>query len=185
MIKIICLYKHLMNIIILIFLLRLWIYYSINNYYNSFIRFIIMLTDICTKYIKKIFPIKNNKLIYIMLVFFFLLLKYPIVILLQHESLFDHSIKTYFLVSILILLKIVGCFIFYIITTYLILNYINIRFLNLNEILEIFVNQIYSSIKIIFPDIYYLNIILFVINIILYFLNNLLIDLFPQFWFLI
>ncbi|QJC34571.1 hypothetical protein GJT95_01385 [Enterobacteriaceae endosymbiont of Donacia crassipes] len=186
MVKIICLCKHLIEFIILFFLLRLWIYYSINNYFNTFIRFIIIFTDIFLKYIKKFLPIKNNnKILTIIIISFFLFFKYPILILIQHGNLFNYNIIIYILISLLTLLKVTGSLLFYIITIYLILNCINLRFLNLNEILEIFINQIYLFIKIICPNIYYLNVFLFIINIILYLLNNLLMDLFPQFWFLI
>ncbi|QJC36160.1 hypothetical protein GJT99_01370 [Enterobacteriaceae endosymbiont of Donacia cincticornis] len=186
MVKIICLCKHLMELIILFFLLRLWIFYSINNYYNTFIRFIVTFTDILLKYIKKFLPIKqNNELLTIIVILFFLFFKYPILIFLQHRNLFHKNIIIYIFISILTLFKIIGFLLFYIITIYLILNFINLRFENLNEILEIFINQIYLFIKIICPNIYYLNIFLFIINIILYLLNNLLMDLFPQFWFLI
>ncbi|QJC34944.1 YggT family protein [Enterobacteriaceae endosymbiont of Donacia piscatrix] len=185
MVKIICLCKHLMEFIILFFLLRLWIYYSINNYYNTFIKFVITLTDIFLKYVKKILPITYDKTSSMMIILFFLFFKYPILILLQHGNLFNYSIIIYIFISILTLLKITGFLLFYIITIYLILNYINLRFSNLNEILEIFINQIYFFIKKICPNIYYLNIFLFIINIIIYLLNNLLMNLFPQFWFLI
>ncbi|QJC38198.1 hypothetical protein GJU04_01390 [Enterobacteriaceae endosymbiont of Donacia marginata] len=186
MITIICLYKHLTEIIISIFLLRLWIYYSINNYYNFFVKYIILLTNFILKYLKKFFFQKNkDEFLSFMIIILLIFLKYPILILIQDKNLFFYNLNTYLFVSILTLLKFLGYLFFWLITIYLISNIFNIRHNDFNDLLEIFINQIYNIKKNYFLNIYNINIILLITNIILYFLNNLLMDLFPQFWFLI
>ncbi|QJC35757.1 YggT family protein [Enterobacteriaceae endosymbiont of Donacia sparganii] len=188
MITIICLCKHLIEIIILIFLIKLWMNFSIeNDHYNFFIRFIFFFTKILFKYIKKIIPQinKNESLSLIMMVSLLIFLKYPILILIQKRNLFNYNIFFYIFISMLTLLKTLGYLLFWLINIYLILNILNIKNNNFYNILKIFVNQIFNIIKKFFPNIYNINIFLFITNIILYFLNNLLMDLFPHFWFLI
>lgn len=186
MITIICLYKHLIEIITFIFLLRLWIYFSINNYHNFFVKNIFLLTDIILNYFKIFFFQKNkNEFLSLMIIVLSIFLKYPILILIQDKHLFFYNLHTYLFISILTLLKFLGYLFFWLITIHLISNILNIRNNDFNDLLEKFINQIYNFKKNYFFNIYNINLILLITNIILYFLNNLLMDLFPQFWFLI
>ncbi|QJC37799.1 hypothetical protein GJU03_01380 [Enterobacteriaceae endosymbiont of Donacia bicoloricornis] len=187
MITIICFYKHLIEIILFIFLLRLWIYFSINDYYNSFVRYIMLLTNFILKYFKIFFlkKKKNELLLILVIIILLLFLKYPILILIQDKNLFFYKLNAYLFVSILTLLKFLGYLFFWLITIYLISNIFNFKNNDLIDLLEIFINQIYNFKKNNFFNTYNINIILLITNIILYFLSNLLIDLFPQFWFLI
>ncbi|QJC37387.1 hypothetical protein GJU02_01385 [Enterobacteriaceae endosymbiont of Donacia thalassina] len=186
MVVMICLYKHLIEIMILIFLLRLWIYFSVNNYYNFFVKFIISLTNIFLKYIQKVIFIKNrneilSKIIILILLFF----KYPLLILVQDKNLFFRIFGLYIFVSILTFLKFFGYLFFWLITIYLISNIFRIQNNNFNDLLDIFINQIGNITKLFFLNIDNISIFLFIINIILYFLNNIFMNLFSQFWFLI
>ncbi|QJC38617.1 hypothetical protein GJU05_01390 [Enterobacteriaceae endosymbiont of Donacia fulgens] len=186
MITIICLYKHLIEIIISIFSLRLWIYFSINNYYNFFVKYIILLTNIILKYFKNFFFQKNkDEFLSLIIILLLIFLKYPILILIQDKYLFLYNLHIYLFVSILTLLKFLGYLFFWLITIYLISNILNIRNNDFNDLLEVFINQIYNFKKNNFFNIYNINIILLITNIVLFFLNNLFMDLFPQFWFLI
>ncbi|QJC32539.1 hypothetical protein [Enterobacteriaceae endosymbiont of Donacia dentata] len=186
MITTIFLCKNLMEIIILIFLLRLWIFFTIKNNCNSFTKFIFLLTEIFLIYIKKIVPnIKKNEFLPLLTLIFLIFIKYPVIILLQNGNLFHHNLIFYIFISILILLKSFGYLFFWIINIYLFTYFINIKFNNINYIIDQLVNQILYFVKKIFPNIYNINLFLLIINLILYLINNLLTNFFPQLWFLI
>ncbi|QJC36980.1 hypothetical protein GJU01_01380 [Enterobacteriaceae endosymbiont of Donacia vulgaris] len=186
MITIICFLKHLIDIVILFFLLRLWIYFTINNYYNFFVKYIILLTNVFLKNIQKfIFKSNKSEILSFILILLLIFLKYPILILIQSKNLFFHSLLFFIFISIITLLKFLGYLFFWLITIYLIFNIFHIKNNDLNDILDIFIHQILKIIRFFLQNFYNINILLFIINIILYFLNNLFMDLFPQFWFLI
>ncbi|QJC33351.1 hypothetical protein [Enterobacteriaceae endosymbiont of Donacia clavipes] len=178
--------KILIEIIILIFLLQSWIFFTIKNNCNSFTKFIILLTEIFLICIKNIIPnIKKNKFLPLLILIFLIFIKYPILVFLQNGNLFHHNLIFYIFISIVILLKSFGYLFFWIINVYLITNFINIKYNNFNYILAKLVNQILNFVKKIFPHIHNMKLCLFIINLILYLINNLLKNFFPQFWFLI
>ncbi|QJC31715.1 hypothetical protein GJT88_01450 [Enterobacteriaceae endosymbiont of Donacia tomentosa] len=180
------LFKNLVEILILIFLFRVWMYWAINDIYNVFAQFIISISKPIIKYIQSFFPnIKNNELISLFILLFLAFLKYPILVLLQMESLFNHNFIFYIFVTFLTLFKSFGYLVFWLMTIHLISNWIYVKNNDLNYILQKLTNSILEPIQNRFPMTYDTNIIPYIINSTLYFLNFVGIHFFPQFWFLI
>ncbi|QJC30019.1 YggT family protein [Enterobacteriaceae endosymbiont of Plateumaris sericea] len=176
------LFKNIFDIITTILLLRIWIIWSMNNTYNSFIQFITVISQPIVKPIQSIIPnVKNIELASLVILTIVLLIRYPLLVYLQIGILSKHLVW-YIFIGLLSGLKSIGYVIFWLITIRSIFSWFNRNYNDFDHVLNTLTDQLLEPLKVYIPPIYNIDISPFIISITLYLLNCLGADCFPLFW---
>ncbi|QJC30473.1 YggT family protein [Enterobacteriaceae endosymbiont of Neohaemonia nigricornis] len=186
MLAIILLLRNIIDVLILICILRIWIYYTIKNTYNTFAQFIIKISQPIIQPFQILLPnIKNIELSTLILLFILVTIKYPLLVLLNTKTIPLYSFITLIFIGILVLFKSLGNLIFWLITIRTVFSWFDRKANDFDYILNTLTDQIMYPIKKIILPIGNIDVIPFVISLVLYCLNILAMDIFPQFWFII
>ncbi|QJC30889.1 hypothetical protein GJT86_01415 [Enterobacteriaceae endosymbiont of Macroplea appendiculata] len=183
---VIFLFRNVIDILILMLILRIWIFYTIQNTYNTFATFINMLSKPIVQPIKTFFPnIKNIELSSIIILVVLINIKYPILMLLNTKNIPFHNFITLIFIGFLVLCKSLGYLIFWLITIRSVFSWFNRKSNDFDYILIVLTNQIIQPIQKIILPIGNVDITPFIISLMLYCMNFVAMDLFPQLWFII
>ncbi|QJC29581.1 YggT family protein [Enterobacteriaceae endosymbiont of Plateumaris pusilla] len=176
------LFKNIFDITVTILLLRIWIIWSMNNTYNSFIQFITVISQPIVKPIQSLIPnIKNIEIASLIILAVVLLIRYPLLMSFQ-IGIFPKYLIWYVLIALLSGIKSIGYLIFWLITIRSIFSWFNRDYNDFDHVLNKLTDQILEPLKVYIPPIYNIDITPFIISIVLYLLNFLGTDCFPLFW---
>ncbi|QJC29134.1 YggT family protein [Enterobacteriaceae endosymbiont of Plateumaris rustica] len=176
--------RSIFEITIMTLLMRIWINLFMNDIYNSFSQFIILVTQPFITPIKFFIPnIKNFEISSFILLSIICIMKYPILTYLEVTFVpYILSLTTYIFIGFFSLVKGIGYLIFWLITIRSIFSWFNRNYNDFDIVLNKLTDQILNFTRKYISPIYNVDMSAFIITMSLYFLNFLGYDLFPGFW---
>lgn len=174
----------IINIYVILLILKIWMQYTYCIIYEPFLRFINKLTSSNIEYMIHIFPyIKSKNLSSLLIAFVLMIIKFFLLNSIKYHIF--SFILICFLIGLLSLLKTFGILLFWIIIIRLLCNLFNRNYFLTNTILFQLSETFLYPLRNIIPYTGNIDFSIIIIIIILYLLNYILINLFPNIWFLL
>ncbi|CUX96852.1 YggT family protein [Candidatus Doolittlea endobia] len=174
--------KTLVDLYIMVLLLRIWMQWMRCDFYNPFSQFIVKITQLVIKPLRRMMPsICPIYTTVFLLTFILTIIKFPLLTLIEtHVLIID---PVYFLGGLLALLKAVGELVFWVVMIRSLLSWVSQKRSPMDIVLYQLSEPLMRPIRRILPAIGGIDFSAMLVTLILYALNYLGMNLFPGIWY--